>query len=408
MTHMSRSGLDIITSEQDHITEGDHTAFWHNGFPAVNVRSGHRIDRSDPPEDRINSEDYNLTQASMIARAAASVGAYLALKGNGEPTSYKIQQTIPQNGSAVIKTVMTIPQSLTVSGVVLTSGTATVDICNRSVHYLYPTDITNGSFSLTTESTVSIGPLTLTIQNNENASIFIDMYLNYSSDTDGNAILDAVQYSWPDPDPPLDWDGEGLSDIDEHKAGTDIFVTDTDQDGMDDAIEVENGLNPLIQDTHEDYDTDSLTNLKEIILGTDPLNNDTDGDGMLDGWEVYYGTDPFIDDTELDPDNDTLTNLEEYTYGSDPFSVDGDNDGITDVEEIERGMDPLEVDSDNDGLRDHLELLNGLDPLSPDYDVDLALDGPDRNPRINTILVLGSFILVPVTIGSIFLWRRYQ
>ena len=406
--HMRKSGLDIMTSQEDTSTLGDQDAFWDNGYPAITVRSGHFMDMRDPPYDDIESEDFNTTQAIYLARAAASVGTYLALKGNGEQTSQKLERAVNVNETAEIRTVLTVPQELTVSGFVNTTTSLNLSISQGGVEIQPTTDILNGSFSITTENEAAIGPITLTIENKGLDNATVDMFLNYSSDTDGDGTFDSDQYSWPDPEPPLDWDEEGLSDSDEIKIGTDIFLPDTDWDGINDSIEVENGLNPLVQDTQEDYDSDSLTNLREINLGTNPVNNDTDSDGMLDGWEVYFGTDPFTNDRDADPDNDTLTNFEEYTYGSDPHSVDGDNDGVSDVDEIERGMNPLDIDSDHDGLRDHLELLNGLDPLIPDYDVDIAPDGPDRNPRINSIIILGSIILVPVCIGSLIFWKRYR
>ncbi len=44
---------------------------------------------------------------------------------------------------------------------------------------------------------------------------------------------------------PLDTDGDGLSDVDEQKAGTDINNPDTDGDGISDRDEVESGSDPL-------------------------------------------------------------------------------------------------------------------------------------------------------------------
>ena len=119
-------------------------------------------------------------------------------------------------------------------------------------------------------------------------------------------------------------------------------------------------------------------------------------------------TDPLINDSSSDPDNDTLTNLEEYQGNSDPFSEDGDSDGVLDVEEIALGMNPLNEDSDGDGLRDQLELLEGLDPLTPDYDVDLILDGPDHNPRINAILAMVLIVAIPFLLGSFYFRRRIR
>jgi hypothetical protein len=40
------------------------------------------------------------------------------------------------------------------------------------------------------------------------------------------------------------------------------------------------GVDPM------DFDSDGLTDVEEKTLGTDPKNSDTDGDGLLDGWEI--------------------------------------------------------------------------------------------------------------------------
>ncbi|MHA1155849.1 MAG: hypothetical protein ACTSQK_07035 [Candidatus Heimdallarchaeota archaeon] len=68
--------------------------------------------------------------------------------------------------------------------------------------------------------------------------------------------------------------------------------TDTDQDGMPDAWEIENDLDIDRDDSNFDYDFDELVNLDEYLYGTDPWNEDTDGDRFNDGFEVAKGTDP--------------------------------------------------------------------------------------------------------------------
>lgn len=72
---------------------------------------------------------------------------------------------------------------------------------------------------------------------------------------------------------------------------------DSDCDGMPDWWEILHGLNPnWAGDALLDYDHDGLTNLQEFLHGTDPWNRDTDGDGVSDGDEVLAGTDPLVDD----------------------------------------------------------------------------------------------------------------
>ncbi|MCZ6794801.1 MAG: IPT/TIG domain-containing protein, partial [Planctomycetota bacterium] len=78
------------------------------------------------------------------------------------------------------------------------------------------------------------------------------------------------------------------------------LTVDTDEDGIPDSVEKKNGLDPEdAADAGGDLDGDGLTNLEEFAAGTDMRNADTDGDGLGDAQEVQGGvTDP------LDPDSD--------------------------------------------------------------------------------------------------------
>ena len=49
---------------------------------------------------------------------------------------------------------------------------------------------------------------------------------------------------------------------------------------------------------------------------------DTDEDGMPDAWELANGLDPFADDASGDADGDGITNLLEYTHDLDPQEAD--------------------------------------------------------------------------------------
>ena len=73
---------------------------------------------------------------------------------------------------------------------------------------------------------------------------------------------------------PIDSDGDGLVDSREAELGTDALDTDTDDDGLNDFVEV---------DTH----------------GTDPLKPDTDDDESGDQVEVLFGTDPLDPESKL-------------------------------------------------------------------------------------------------------------
>ena len=84
--------------------------------------------------------------------------------------------------------------------------------------------------------------------------------------------------------------------------------------------------------------------LSDITLPVVSQSLDTDGDGMPDAWEIANQLDPFVDDAALDPDGDGLTNLQEYLAGTDPQNPDTDGDGIPD------GLDPNPLDP-SDGLR---------------------------------------------------------
>ena len=407
VSFMKRSGLDIVQPVQKTSTDSDHTSFWMWGFPAVHVTSGHPVPVDMPPSDTASNVRFNRTQCMVLARAASSLAVYLASRGNGRTTQLRLASTLGPGETSLLRAVITHTHRPVVS-----CANSTTDMILRvynETHTLLESEIPgNTSFTYETDMDASLGPLTLAVKNTANSTVKIDLLLEIESDVDGDNILDRDEYSWPAPDPPLDWDGDGLGDDLEHDIGTDIFNPDTDLDSLNDGIEVANGLNPLHNDVLEDADSDGLINLREVQIGTNPLSNDTDSDLMPDLWEVTFFTNPLVDDSMDDPDNDTLTNLEEYVHSANPQSGDGDRDGVGDAEEVSRGMNPLNDDTDGDGLRDYLELSEGLDPLVPDYDVDLENDGLDMNPRINEVAVIALMVLIPVAIGSIVFRRRIR
>ncbi|MEO7339861.1 MAG: hypothetical protein ABI073_03210 [Luteolibacter sp.] len=168
---------------------------------------------------------------------------------------------------------------------------------------------------------------------------------------------------------------------------------DEDLDGIPDAWERANGLDPANwSDSIKDADSDGIQNRYEYLLGFDPQNastdgvpdatKDRDGDGMPDCWEVSYGA--FTWDADLqrnvfertldwedqddffDFDSDGLSNLDEYENGTNPIYYDTDHDRMPDGWEVSNGLDPLvsgaTSDTDGDGIVDPYEYVLGFDP----------------------------------------------
>jgi hypothetical protein len=141
---------------------------------------------------------------------------------------------------------------------------------------------------------------------------------------------------------------------------------DRDGDGMPDAYESANGLDPDVAALlTDDADADGLDDASEYRLGSNPQQSDSDGDGITDGDEVnVHGT------RARDPDSD--------------------RDGRSDGEEVAGPIftDPLDSDSDYDGVPDGVEVDQGFDPNDPgDFPI-LDLDGDGvRNTLDNCVSV---------------------
>jgi hypothetical protein len=120
-------------------------------------------------------------------------------------------------------------------------------------------------------------------------------------------------------------------------------VTDSDNDGLNDAWERLNGLTVGIDDSAEDPDRDGLTNVGEFNADTNPQVADTDGDTLSDGDEVnVHHTNPIRVDTDGDGLND---NLELEVHQTDPLLRDTDSDGFSDGLEVSLGTSPTNAAS---------------------------------------------------------------
>jgi hypothetical protein len=221
----------------------------------------------------------------------------------------------------------------------------------------------------------------------------------FDPDVDGDGLLDGweiANFGNFNRDGTGDADGDGLTDLQEFRAGTNPNHPDTDGDGLTDSQEHDvYHTNPTNADTDgdglsdwdeifvyktnpldPDMDDDGLTDGDEVLIyGSLPRNPDTDGDGMSDGFEIQYFTD-FSHDGTFDSDKDLLTDLEEFKNGTDPTNEDTDGDGLKDGREVKTyRTDPLNPDTDWDGLTDGDEITKGTDPLKPDTDGDGLWDG---------------------------------
>lgn len=132
--------------------------------------------------------------------------------------------------------------------------------------------------------------------------------------------------------PSPDSDGDGLTDDEEDKGGTDPLNKDTDGDGVGDLLELELSavraeFDPraphdppectTIPKPYPDSDLDGLNDCEEALIRTDPYLVDTDRDGIPDVVEALRGGQPLVDDRLFDTDRDGIPNGDEYKRGLD-------------------------------------------------------------------------------------------
>lgn len=105
-----------------------------------------------------------------------------------------------------------------------------------------------------------------------------------------------------------------------------------------------------------DPDADGIASINEDANGnnsvdpgeTDPNDADTDNDGLNDGLELRLGYDPTnaaSPSATADADNDNVPDAVEALLGTNPNSADSDGDGIRDDYEIQIGTNALAADS---------------------------------------------------------------
>ncbi|MEQ3451351.1 LPXTG cell wall anchor domain-containing protein [Enterococcus cecorum] len=221
-------------------------------------------------------------------------------------------------------------------------------------------------------------PIKVTEDGKEPKETTVKVIIQRDTDGDGYSDKEEEKAGSDATDPkstPNDLDGDGLSNEEEQAHGTDPKNQDSDGDGLKDGEEVhsEKPSDPNKADT----DGDGLNDAEEKAAGTDPKNPDSDGDGLKDGEEVH--SEKPSDPNKADTDGDGLNDAEEKAAGTDPKNPDSDGDGLKDGEEVhsEKPSDPNKVDTDGDGLNDAEEKAAGTDPKNPDSDGDGLKDGEE-------------------------------
>jgi hypothetical protein len=129
----------------------------------------------------------------------------------------------------------------------------------------------------------------------------------------------------------VDSDGDGISDDEEDRIGTDKTNVDSDGDRLSDGVELRAGLAPqagtplnTIQacNVENDADGDRLNDCEERLLGTESCVADSDGDGLNDLVEFLGQTNALVPENLTDSDGDGSPNVEELAAHTDPLSAD--------------------------------------------------------------------------------------
>ncbi len=157
-------------------------------------------------------------------------------------------------------------------------------------------------------------------------------------------------------DPNGDEDGDGLTNKEEEDLGTDPRDKDSDDDGLDDGLEVK-------------------------VIGTDPLSNDTDKDGVTDGIEVV-GT----YDDDIAPDGKiTTANHKQYPIENGTLKVEKPI-SIADFE----GKTPANIHVNK--FTDPENKIDALDPMNDsDYDKRPNISETNHKPDATDPLDKNSF-----------------
>ena len=220
--------------------------------------------------------------------------------------------------------------------------------------------------------------------------------------------------------PPTDSDGDGLPDALETSLGTNPMDPDSDDDGLVDGLEPNVGTDTdgdgLINGLDPDADNDGLFDGTEAGVATAPMGTDVTRRFFVADADPTTRTQPLLRDTDRGGVSDGAEDLDRNgridSGERNPLNpaddtmmppVDTDGDGLTDAQETALGTNPMDPDSDDDGVLDGAEpnfssdsdgdgLIN---PLDPDSDNDGLFDGTElgvTTAPMGTTVSRGNFI----------------
>lgn len=190
---------------------------------------------------------------------------------------------------------------------------------------------------------------------NDGANDLIDTRpLNPSGDTDGDGLVD---------DADTDDDNDGVLDSEDAFPLDATESKDTDGDGIGDNTDTDSD-NDGVDDINDPFPYDPTETLDTDLDGTgNNADTDDDGDGVSDYLEIQNGTNPLLQDTDGDGAIDTDTSVPSISPGLDLFPLnpreDSDLDGdCPDYNTATSGDgcgDNSDPDIDGDGVANALD-----------------------------------------------------